>query len=117
MRSSSREFDRCDDWGLAPFRERRVFIVELKGLFEVREGLLDALTLARNLDLETAGNVPGWLVADRNGKSHPLSLGRAQIPNQRSAAQAAVRPQEVALHPYTTPDNERVTRRPEGVRG
>lgn len=96
MRGSSREFDRCDDWGLAPFRERRVFVVELKGLFEVREGPLDALTLARNLDLKTAGNVPGWLVADRSGESHPPSLGRGQIPNPRSAAQAAVRPREVA---------------------
>ncbi len=99
MRGSSREFDRCDDWGLAPFRERSVFVVELKGLFEVRERLLDAFTLARNLDLETAGNVPGWLVADRSGESHALSLGRAQIPNPRSAAQAAGRPRQVAKRP------------------
>ena len=49
---------------------QRVLEVELEGLAETAQGLLNALTLARDLDLEAAGDVPGRLVSHGSGDSH-----------------------------------------------
>jgi hypothetical protein len=86
---SRREFDCGDDRRLHALRKRHVFKVELQGLLEVRQGLLDALALTRNLDLEAARDGPGRLVGDDCRESHAPSLRRERTDRRLHQARAA----------------------------
>ena len=70
------DLDGSDDGRLDVGRQRLVLEVELERFTQVGQRLLDGLTLAGDLDLQAAGDVPVALVGDRCGE---LQVGHRRL--------------------------------------
>lgn len=71
---SRSDLDRGDDRRLARIRCRYVLEIELERLLEVCQGALHGLTLACDLNLEAAGDIPRRLMRDSGREAYRRSL-------------------------------------------